>query len=112
MPPGAPCINIPKKAERMTMGLKADSEALTDPVVNAVVVTVQNTDAALPNLTSIPCPTVQVEGTLISGQFRRWHMLPETVFSPPYCFQPFFPNRKRTDVGMSIINPISNRFDT
>src|SRR5208337_906041 len=55
-PPGVAWMSIPMKAERMTRGCMAERLALTEPVVTAVVTTVQNADMKPPILVSIPGP--------------------------------------------------------
>src|SRR5207244_13542870 len=56
-PPGVAWINIPLKAERMTSGFTADRDALSEPVVTAVVTTVQKVEKKPTNVTSIPGAT-------------------------------------------------------
>src|SRR2546422_11381850 len=56
-PPGVAWISIPLNAESMTSGFTLDSDALTEPVVTAVVTTVQKTEKQPPQRTSIPGPT-------------------------------------------------------
>src|SRR5207245_5176842 len=53
LPPGVAWISIPLKAESMTSGFSPDRDAFTEPVVTAVVTTVQNTEMTPPNLTYI-----------------------------------------------------------
>src|SRR6266568_1616567 len=53
-PPGVDWMNIPMNAERITRGWLPSRLELTDPVVTAVVTTVQNVEKNPPNLTSIP----------------------------------------------------------
>ena len=57
LPPGVAWISIPLNAESMTSGFTPDRDALTEPVVTAVVTTVQKTEKKPPKRTSIPGPT-------------------------------------------------------
>ena len=57
LPPGVAWISIPLNAESMTNGFTPDRDALTEPVVTAVVTTVQKTEKKPPKRTSIPGPT-------------------------------------------------------
>ena len=50
-------MSIPMKPPRMTSGCIPASAELTDPVVTAVVTTVQNADMKPPNLVSMSGPS-------------------------------------------------------
>ena len=56
-PPGVDWISIPRNAERITRGCIAASDELTEPVVTAVVTTVQKAEKKPPILVSIPGPS-------------------------------------------------------
>ena len=56
LPPGVDWISIPMKAERMTSGFIPAKFAFTEPVVTAVVTTVQNVEKKPPKRTSMPRP--------------------------------------------------------
>ncbi len=56
-PPGVDWISIPMNAARMTRACSPPREELTEPVVTAVVTTVQKAEKKPPNRVSIPGPS-------------------------------------------------------
>src|SRR5450759_849743 len=99
------------KPERTFSGFIADSEAFTEPVVNAVVVVVQKAEKNPPILVSIPAP----EGRFWRNPMKRF--MAKSPYAPMRIGLAsfFFPsNRPKTNinvVGRSIIRNISKMFD-
>src|SRR2546422_7726181 len=106
-PPGAAWISIPLKADSMTSGFSPDRDALREPVVTAVVTTVQNTEKKPPNRTSIPGPTTGELGVKAIKRSRATRAYAPQRIGRVSRFLPInWPNTKQSDVGMRSIKKI------
>src|SRR5712691_5702961 len=111
-PPGVAWISIPLKVESMTRGFMLDRDALTEPVVTAVVTTVQKTEKKPPKRTSIPGPTAgKLEVKAIKRSSANSAYAPQRMGRLSRFLPINRPNTKQSVVGMSSMRKIWNMSD-
>ena len=77
-PPGVDWISIPMNAARMVSACIPPREELTEPVVTAVVTTVQNAEKNPPNLVSMPAPSTVFGMSPITRSIAKRRYAPQS----------------------------------
>ena len=89
----------------------AESEALTEPVVTAVVTTVQKAEKNPPNRTSMPGPNIGLGMNAMMRSITKSAYEAQSMGLLSFLFPSISPYTKHITVGMSNIRMISRTSD-